>query len=369
MDKYVYLVTPDYMLPTIEESKLYSFFIKAYPSAKSGYKNLINTNMSSILGFIFFYEELPEDLTYLVKFINFINLIGDKSTLVLLAVNNPDGVNDYLMTKIRTDNIVFKYITEFDIVTDSFIKRSLFGTIVLHNFEPYVESINPFKEITTFNRNEPLNAILPSDILSILSPVVKLNNSDNTIKHDIVMNTINDNGLVMYMRINYVKAHFGDDIDVKGMYSRVDAVEGLNKTIYYSVINTIVKLYEDNKPVEINKPIEEINNSLDVSLEKDVDPSDVESPLDPKELVDSTVGEFGETSQSKRKLLAKRLCRFGHKDVLDVSIKEVVDSELLEPSMSLVNGNGNLVEEDLFDYENMFNYVEGEEEEDDLSDL
>ena len=141
MEKFVYLVTPDYMLPVIEESRLYSFFIKAYPNAKSGYRNLSQTNLSSILGFIFFYEELPEDLTYLVKFINFLNLIGDKETLVLLAVNYPDGVEDFLLPKLRTNKITFKYITDFEIVTDSFIKRSLLGSVVLHNFEPYIESI------------------------------------------------------------------------------------------------------------------------------------------------------------------------------------------------------------------------------------
>lgn len=350
VEKFVYLVTPDYMLPVIEESKLYSFFIKAYPDAESGYKNLISTNLSSILGFVFFYEELPEDLTYLVKFINFLNVIGNKKTLVVLAVNNPDGVKDYLLRKIRTDNIVFKYTTEFEIVTDSFIKRSIFGSIVLHNFDPYVESMNVLNEITTFNDNEALTPILPNDILQILSPVVRLNNSDNTIKHDIVMNTVKDNGLLMYMRINYIKASFGDEIDVKGMHSRINAIEGLNKIVYGSVINIIDNLYLANSGNQSPSKFGSIN--LDESLEV----SSGVSPLEPKEIEYRNVNEeaavgvdFVSDESLENSNVPSPLEREYERDV-DSEVRDQVD----------LNDLSGLDNEDLFDYENMYNFEDEE---------
>lgn len=347
VEKFVYLVTPDYMLPVIEESKMYSFFMKAYPDAKSGYNNLINTNLSSVLGFVFFYEELPEDLTYLVKFINFLNVIGDKNTLVVLAVNNPDGVRDYLFKKIRTDNITFKYTTEFEIVTDSFIKRSIFGSIVLHNFDPYVESIKTLNEVTTFNSNEALTPILPNDILQILSPVVKLNNSDNTIKHDIVMNTVKDNGLLMYMRINYIRASFGDDLDVEGMHSRVNAIDGLNKIVYGSVINIIHNLYLSNSGVDSPSKFDSIN--LDESLEI----SSISSPLEPKEIEcnDLTGEPLTEPSNSTSD---ESLEMSNDESPLE---REVEDEEDLDEDNSVeVDLNDLEDEEDLFDYENMYNF-------------
>lgn len=327
MEKYVYLTTPDYMMAFIEESKLYSFYVKAYPNSKSGYKNLVQTNLSSILGFVFFYEELPEDLTYLIKFINFLNLIGDKSTLVLLAVNNPSGVKDFLFPRIRTDKITFKYITDFETVTDSFIRRSLLGTVVVHNFEPYIESVKSIQELTSYNTNDALNPILPGDILSILSPTSKLNNSDNTIKHDEVMNNAKGNGLVMYMRINYIKASFGDEIDIDGMKKRIDSIEGLNKIVYYSIIN-IIKTLRDKVLKESDNAIEDREDLRDVIENKEI------------EGLTTLVGEEKE-------------------EILVGEEKEEL-----------------LVEEDLtedFDYESLFNYQEGEydelEDEDDLSDL
>ena len=359
VEKFVYLVTPDYMLPVIEESKMYSFFIKAYPDAKSGYNNLVYTNLSSILGFVFFYEELPEDLTYLVKFINFLNIIGNKDTLVVLAVNNPDGVKDYLLQKIRTENITFKYTTEFEIVTDSFIKRSIFGSIVLHNFDPYIESVRTLNEITTFNTNEALNPILPNDILQILSPVIKLNNSDNTIKHDIVMNTVKDNGLLMYMRINYIRAHFGDELDVQGMHSRVNAIEGLNKNVYGSVINIINNLYLKNSGIENPSILDSLE--LDESLEI----SSVVSPLDPKEIESDVVGYSDEVSVLDESLEISSVVsplEPSMEDSKEYDSVEDGDSDVYIDSVDLNDLEG-LEREDLFDYENMYNY------EDDLDDL
>lgn len=318
-DKFVYLVTPDYMLPVIEESKLYSFFIKAYPSAKVGYNNLVNTNFSSILGFVFFYEELPENLTYLVKFINLLNTIGNKDLLVVLAVNNPEGVKDYLFRKIKVDNITFKYITDFEIVTDSFIKKSIFGSIVLHNFEPYIESVTPIKEVSTFNRNEPLSSILPNDILQILSPVVELTDSDTTIKHDLVMNSSDDNGLMKYMRINYIRAHFGDSLDIEGMYKRIKAVDGINVTVYSSIISIINKLYISNS---CNKTSDEY----------------------PSMLIDSNEIEFKD--------------EINFKDVIEDN--QLEDGQLEDNHLRDNQLENNQLEpkDDLFDYELMYNYEE-----------
>lgn len=416
MEKFVYLVTPDYMLPFIEESKLYSFFIKAYPNAKSGYRNLIQTNLSSILGFVFFYEELPEDLTYLVKFINFLNIVGDKDTLVLLAVNDPDGVKDFLLPKLDTDKITFKFITGFEIVTDSFIKRSLLGTIVLHNFEPYIEEAKPIKEVATFNRNESLNPILPSDVLSILSPIIKLNNSDNTIKHDVVLNNVTGNGLLMYMRINYIKASFGDEIDIDGMLRRINSVDGLNVIVYNSIVNTISKLYErtsldiNYKDINYNELDESSEDSNELNEKSLIEPNDViDSVVDnvvdnvvnelEDSIVDSVVNELeddflkpsksnstpsisGGLSEDVKPNEPSTPSKSNSNSSISEKISNVIESgdepngpnEPNEPS----NPNGDS-HSDLFDYDNMFNYGEDDEEEDkkklsnefedDLSDL
>lgn len=238
-DKYIYLVTPDYMLAVIEESKGYSFSIKAYSNASMAYKNLAYTNQSSILGYLLVYEELPEDLTDLVILINFINLVGDKDTVVLLAVNDPSGLEDTLIPNINTDNIKFMYLKEYEVMTDAVIRRNLFGTIVINKFSPYIENNEVPNFVTTFNSNKSLVPVLPKDILLILEPVQILDTVEYTIKHDNVLKNYSDNSLVSYLRLNRIYALFGLDVDYEGMVSRVNSSHNIDKVLYRVVCGII----------------------------------------------------------------------------------------------------------------------------------
>lgn len=378
-EKFVYAISPDYMMPMIVESKMYSFYVKAYHNARVAYENLCKTNLSSILGFILFYEELPDNLTYIIKFINFINVIGTKDTLVILAVNDPEGVTDFLIPKLKVDNISFKYITGFEVVTDSFIKKSLYGSVVLHNFDPYIENISPYKEITSFNSNVALTPILSNDVISILSPVVKLNNSENTIKHDLVMNSPTESNLMLYMRINYIRASFGEEIDEEGMISRIKALDGINVIVYKSIISIMKRLivsYNLNRSNDLFVE-NEVTNLSEPSMLLDLDETVIEyenaenSQDDAEDDVDDFVDKQSATAlEIKEELLKGEL------------LKEIEIKTEIEPENYQVNGSSSYIDsgdsndsndssdfvvpEDSDDYyANAFNYSE-EDEVDDL---
>ena len=348
-DKFVYVVSPDYLMPMVVESKMYSFYVKAYHNAKVAYDNLCKTNLSSVLGFILFYEELPDNLTYIIKFINFMNIIGTKDTLVILAVNDPEGVTDFLIPKLHVKNITFKYITGFEVVTDSFIRKSLYGSVVLHNYDPYVESIKPYKEVTSFNSNIALTPILSNDVVSILSPVVKLNNSENTIKHDLIMNSPSDSNLMLYMRMNYIKASFGEEIDEEGMLARIKALDGINTIVYKSIISIMKRLIVNSNLDRSSDVLEEMDRNSDnysePSIVLDLEETEVINqavPIDEgiEDLIDSMTDSI--------------------KEELVDSIGDLVDvKEVIEPKQVEV-----VVNDDDY-YATVFNYSE-EDEIDDL---
>lgn len=239
-NKYIYLVTPDYMLAVIEESKGYSFSIKGYPNAKVAYDKLALTNQSSILGYLLVYEELPEILNDIVDFINFLNLIGTKDTVVLLAVNDPSGLEDVLLPALKYNNITFMYFTDFEVMTDMVIRKNLFGSIIIKKFNPYNETVDLPKFVTSFNSNKNLVPVLPEDILLIFEPIKVLDTVDYTIKHDFVMQNYSNNSLLSYIRLNRIYAHCGLPIDEEGMISRIRESTNIDK-ILYKVVCSIVK--------------------------------------------------------------------------------------------------------------------------------
>ena len=107
VERFMYVVSPEYLMPIVEQSKDYSFKVKGFSDCTRAYNNLAGTNQANILGYILVYEEVPDNSTDLVEFINFVNLIGTKDTIVLVAFRDTDGF-EQLMDFLELDNITFK---------------------------------------------------------------------------------------------------------------------------------------------------------------------------------------------------------------------------------------------------------------------
>lgn len=230
MEKFMYCISPEYSGPLAYHAKDFSFGAKIYTDCKTAYNHLLNTNLASILGFIFLLEDIPEDPKDLITFIDKVNTIGDKNTLVLLAVKNAKGL-EYLSSFLTYDNIQVFYITDFEIVTDTFIKRNLFGSILIQKENPYLTRMREINMITSYNSNKNLTPVLPLDILDILSPIEKMLDIKHTIENDKVLKENKDNALVCYLRMNRIKKMFGEEVDYDGMIKRIDA-SGVNAILY-----------------------------------------------------------------------------------------------------------------------------------------
>lgn len=238
MRKNIVCISPEYAKPMLKESARFSFDVNVFPNAEIAYSNLIKINQHTILGYVLLYDKIPEDPSDLINFINFINLIGDRETIVILAIKDSKGFN-ILMDYVEVDNITFLHIIDFECVTDTFIKRNLYGSILIRKFRPYEDRVELFKSQSQFQFNDRLFPVLPKDVLAILSPVRKLIDSTYTIESDKILHENKDNALVYYLRLNRIKKLFGEEIDYEGMLDRVES-SGVNK-ILYSIVCLMIE--------------------------------------------------------------------------------------------------------------------------------
>ena len=199
VERFMYVVSPEYLMPIVEQSKDYSFKVKGFSDCTRAYNNLAGTNQANILGYILVYEEVPDNSTDLVEFINFVNLIGTKDTIVLVAFRDTDGF-EQLMYFLELDNITFMYYNDFEVLTDLVIRRNLFGSILVRKFRPYRDIDEPLNLVTTYNQNSNIVPVLPKDILVILSPIIKYDSSQHTIDNDVVVESYKDS-IICYLRI------------------------------------------------------------------------------------------------------------------------------------------------------------------------
>ena len=237
VERFMYVVSPEYLMPIVEQSKDYSFKVKGFPDCTRAYNNLAGTNQANILGYILVYEEVPDNSTDLVEFINFVNLIGTKDTIVLVAFRDTDGF-EQLMDFLELDNITFMYYNDFEVLTDLVIRRNLFGSILVRKFRPYRDIDEPLNLVTTYNQNSNIVPVLPKDILVILSPIIKYDSSQHTIDNDVVVESYKDS-IICYLRINRIKRMFDEEVDFDGMMSRINNTEGIDKVLYSTVVNMI----------------------------------------------------------------------------------------------------------------------------------
>lgn len=242
--EYIILVSPDYLNQIIHESEPFSFYIKGYSNPSEAKNNLFTTNQSSILGYLIVYEELPLDISDIVNFINYINLVGDKSTVVTFCLNSPEGFEEYLRPNIDVNNINFQYFLEFEVMTDSFIKRNLFGSIIRLKKKAYEEEVKYTRvETSNFNSNVPM--VLPSNITKVLEPIDILEDFQTTVKYDNVLNSNMDNEMVKFLRTCRIKYRFDEIISFNSMVTNLSIFSEYkeHKILY----DTICKMIEEGK--------------------------------------------------------------------------------------------------------------------------
>lgn len=237
--KYVYCVNYDYAKAFRDETMEFSFYLKSYPTLKSGLNNLKNTNISDILGFVICMTELPENPRMLVKYINAINDIA-KNHVLVLCVNDRDGLEE-LGQYVRSNNLKMYAVTDIDVMTDIVIRRDVFGTIIREVFKPYETS--RLLEIGEIYEPEILeySPIFPEFIHRLTEPVINAPNLIRATETDEVLDSMEDNLIGYFLRSAQINRKYGlqkdnDDEIFNGIIK--DCSDG-DKSLYRSIYRLI----------------------------------------------------------------------------------------------------------------------------------
>lgn len=237
--KYVYVISPDFLRPLVEESKDYSFAIRGYYSVEEGINNLKFSNMDDLLGFVILFKSLPRRLTPLVNFINHLDFLCDKP--VVLASMDKSGMN-LVINNVTHDNIKLFLCTPIMDMTDLVIKRDLFGTIVRESFSPY-----KFKELDnkTLNKKDFVHSkflyesILNKDTLLIAEPVIKAMNVNMSLESDPVLRSLSPSNPMHYLRTLKIFKYYNIDKDSDLVFQ--DLVKDRDDKILLKGIYNLVK--------------------------------------------------------------------------------------------------------------------------------
>jgi hypothetical protein len=145
-------VSPSYLNHLNKESEEFSFQFQGYGKLETAISRIDISNPSEIYGFLIVLDELPENTRLLVKFLKLCDGISIDSRYpkrVVLGLKDSKGVSE-MLRGVNFDNIDV-YVSKFDLMTDLFIKRDLFGIVLSAYHKPYEEEEDSFIDFRKFS--------------------------------------------------------------------------------------------------------------------------------------------------------------------------------------------------------------------------
>lgn len=199
--KTIVVISPCYLEAVFKEAEKYSFTIQGYGNFGLAQKGIIYTNASDVLGFVYLGNSLPADEVErkaMLGFLKSINLMEMSKKFLFIVHDSPD-FSGYNLKKYK--HLRFARVCGFDYVTDALLNKSLFGSILLDNYEPYVFGHREFPAGYTGN-NSVLEycPVVPGILFEMLDVVHNLGNVDDTISNDIILQRYKGDSLVTSVR-------------------------------------------------------------------------------------------------------------------------------------------------------------------------
>ena len=174
--------------------------------------------------------------------------ISPKDKLVIISIND-ETIYDDIVNECVFKNIRLFTVNYPEVVTDSFIKRDLVGTVLINLFDPYIEKKpNKLKTSNDYkNKIVTYEPIIDSRIFWLLEPIEPTLELRRCINNDEVLKRCEDKDQILYfLRIQQIYNEFNEE------FSSEEMLENLLKDGNYSDFNKIVyrvifKLIKDNK--------------------------------------------------------------------------------------------------------------------------
>lgn len=227
--KVIYAVSPKYLYAIKEEIEPYSFSIQGYEEFELAEDGLKKTNAKDILGFVYLANDLPKLFQPLIDFIDACSVLSEPSKPFIIAVKNQKDIN-LLASKLTAPNIKLRLMTNFEQVTDKFI-RNIILEILKESVEPYMDNTknnNPIIDLP-----DPTLKYIPlidPKVSCILDTIDFKRDVSDTLVCDTVLPTLKNNEDCYNLRKAYICAYYGMKLDHKELD---DIVKKYKNTITY----------------------------------------------------------------------------------------------------------------------------------------
>lgn len=212
----IFVVSPEYLSAVFAESKKYDFQLQGYGSFRSAVKGIVRVNAQDLLGIAFLGETLPRtgsgEYANMLECFRMCDLMQSDKKAVLIVRSGVAGAAKDLK---QFRNVRVYEVSGYDVVSDTLINRSLFGSILLDSYEPYrikKEKTGSFGQV--LNPKLECRPVVGEQLLSCISEVDVLDTLKHTVEYDNVYNTLKDMGseLELY-RMLYIKKVLGVGCD------------------------------------------------------------------------------------------------------------------------------------------------------------
>lgn len=249
--KVMYVVSPDYLLAFEKESAEFSFYIQGYrefvPSSNQDYvyktaiSELYKTNVNDIVGFIILVDDLQYYINDLNLFLQQANIVckGHRKRVVIGSISAKS--DKYLSMLHPTPNLDLYRVTNIGIVTDTVIKRELFGTIIMGK-APY-KFLDSSNKTTTYKDLPVLKykPVFSKVILGILDPVIVISDDfRKVLSYDSVYRNLLEQGeeILAFIRLIKIANTMGLEIDTDGLeYKKFkESVDNSNLKVLYNAL-------------------------------------------------------------------------------------------------------------------------------------
>lgn len=237
--KSIFMVSPNYLEISYNEALKYEFTLQGYGSCENGSKGLLKINVTDVLGYVYFAQRLPADLSSLEEFIYRCNLMGGNRKFIF-ALLDTSRINQLNLKSYH--NLRFGLINIEEIVTDTVINRDIFGSLLLDNYTPYsIEGIDntiPENQYVYRLRYKPL---FSSYILDCLRKVNRAESFEQTLMNDeIYLKYCKDNSILAKFREYYIKTYYQANLDNSHLQQLIqDNLDNINYGVYSALLALI----------------------------------------------------------------------------------------------------------------------------------
>lgn len=242
--KTIIVISPDYLESCFKEAQDFSFCMQGYGNFEMANNRLMYTNAQDILGFAYVCEEMPKSgskkYKQMLKFFDNCNLMQANLKFVIVTQGN---IGSVLKDLKQFKFLRFAYKESVEYITDTVLRRDVFGSILIDVYNPYEEIPTEVKDFTGFDCPRlSFRPIVPDTLFLVASTVRRLDTLKETIDNDVILLKYGDNEIVALLRQIFIIHRFGEDCEklINQFYKKVVDLDDTILGLYRGFLDMIL---------------------------------------------------------------------------------------------------------------------------------